>query len=65
MDQRSFDLNYENNILLCDAKLTAAVREQQEQFLVVSSPVNQYEIEAWSVFCRFWNKLLCMLGPVL
>jgi cardiolipin synthase len=65
MDRRSFDLNYENNILLCDAELTAAVRCRQEHYLAASNPVSLDEIEAWSVQRRFWNNLLGMLGPVL
>ncbi len=65
MDRRSFDLNYENNILFCDTELTAAVRGRQQQYLASSSPVSQNDIEAWSVFRRFWNNLLGMLGPVL
>jgi len=65
MDRRSFDLNYENNILFCDAELTAAVRGRQQQYLASSNPVSQDDIESWSVFRRFWNNLLGMLGPVL
>ena len=65
MDRRSFDLNYENNILFCDSKLTAVVRERQEQYLATSNPVNLVDIESWSVLRRFWNNLMGMLGPVL
>jgi len=65
MDRRSFDLNYENNILFCDAQLTAAVRERQEQYLASSNPVSIKDIESWSILRRFWNNLMGMLGPVL
>jgi len=65
MDRRSFDLNYENNILFVDVELTAAVRARQEQYLASSNPVSRGDIEAWSIFRRFWNNLLGMLGPVL
>ena len=65
MDRRSFDLNYENNILFCDEALTLAVRGRQEQYLASSNPVTLDEIEAWSILRRFWNNLLGMLGPVL
>ena len=65
MDRRSFDLNYENNILFCDAQLTAAVRERQEQYLASSNPVKLEDIESWSVLRRLWNNLMGMLGPVL
>jgi len=33
MDRRSFDLNYENNILLFDPTLTAAMRERQQDYI--------------------------------
>ena len=65
MDRRSFDLNYENNILFCDAALTAAVRERQSRYLEASAPVELEDITGWSVQRRLWNNLLGMLGPVL
>jgi len=65
MDRRSFDLNYENNILFCDAELSATVRGRQEQYLESSNPVRLADIEAWPIHRRFWNNLLGMLGPVL
>jgi cardiolipin synthase len=65
MDRRSFDLNYENNILLHDALLTAALRERQGEFLAQSRPVTRAEVEAWSLPRKFWNNTLALLGPVL
>jgi cardiolipin synthase len=65
MDRRSFDLNYENNILLRDQELTASMRERQEQYLASSRPVHLADVEAWSMGHRLLNNLLGMLGPVL
>jgi len=65
MDRRSFDLNYENNILFCDARLTSAMRDRLLRYLDSSSPVLLDDIESWSVPRRFWNNLMGMLGPVL
>jgi len=65
MDRRSFDLNYENNILFHDTRLTAALRDRLFQYLNSSKPVHLEDIESWSVQRRFWNNLLGMLGPVL
>ena len=65
MDRRSFDLNYENNILVCDKALTSAVRERQQQYLDSSNPVTQAEIEDWSMTRRLRNNVMGMLGPVL
>ena len=39
MDRRSFDLNYENNILFHDAALTAELRRRQDAYLAQSRPV--------------------------
>ncbi|MGE0609844.1 MAG: cardiolipin synthase [Pirellulales bacterium] len=65
MDRRSFELNYENNILLCDADLTAAVRQRQQEYLASSRPVTPESVSAWSLPRRLWNNALAMLGPVL
>jgi cardiolipin synthase len=65
MDRRSFDLNYENNILFCDTRLTAVMRDRQQAYLAASDPVHLSDVENWSMPRRFWNNLLGMLGPVL
>jgi len=65
MDRRSFDLNYENNILLQDAKLSREIRERQEVFLAASRAVTLEDVESWRTSRRFWNNLMGMLGPVL
>ena len=65
MDRRSFELNYENNILLCDPKMTVAMRERQESYLESSHPVTTEEVSAWSIRRRLWNNTIAMLGPVL
>jgi cardiolipin synthase len=65
MDRRSFELNYENNILFNDRDLTAQVRERQEAYLARSRPVSVADVEAWSWPRRLWNNAVAMLGPVL
>ena len=65
MDRRSFDLNYENNLLIDDAGVTARVRAGQEGFLARSTPVELADVRAWSASRRLWNNALAMLGPVL
>jgi cardiolipin synthase len=65
MDRRSFDLNYENNILFYDADLTSAVRARQQQYLSKSKPVTLEAVQSWSLKTRLWNNTLAMLGPVL
>ena len=65
MDRRSFDLNYENNILLADPAATAAMRARQEEFLAQSRPVTREEVAAWGIGRRMANNALAIMGPVL
>lgn len=65
MDRRSFDLNYENNILLCDEDVTAAMRMRQDDYLAQSHPVTPEMVGEWPLYRRLWNNALAMLGPVL
>jgi cardiolipin synthase len=65
MDRRSFDLNYENNILFVDRALTAAMLERQRTYLAKSSRVTKAAVAGWSRRRRLWNNSIAMLGPVL
>ncbi|MFD0979640.1 cardiolipin synthase [Tropicimonas aquimaris] len=65
MDRRSFDLNYENNILLHDPATTAAMRARQQEYLASSRAVTLQQVQAWSIWQRMWNNLLAIVGPVL
>jgi len=65
MDRRSFDLNYENNILFYDQALTAQMRARQDTFLASSNPVKIAEVDAWPVTRHLWNNTVGMMGPVL
>ena len=65
MDRRSFELNYENNILFYDPKLTTEMRYRQDSYLAQSSPVTIEMVKQWSIARRIWNNTIAMLGPVL
>jgi cardiolipin synthase len=65
MDRRSFDLNYENNILFCDPSLTAAVRERQLQYLATSNRITCEIVDAWPMRRRLWNNSVAVLSPIL
>src|SRR6187551_1248199 len=65
MDRRSFELNYENNILFYDPKLTEEVRQRQNLYLAQSHPVTIEMVEDWPVTHQLWNNAIGMLGPVL
>ncbi|MCK7677363.1 cardiolipin synthase [Corynebacterium sp. CCM 9186] len=65
VDLRSFDLNYENNILLQDRGTTDAVRARQDEYLAASTEVTEAEVLGWSWYTRAWNNVLATIGPVL
>jgi cardiolipin synthase len=65
MDRRSFELNYENNILFHDPALTVAMRERQQNYIARSRSVTKEAVAAWPMSRRLWNNLIATLGPVL
>jgi cardiolipin synthase len=65
IDRRSFELNYENNILFYDPTLTVDVRRRQQSYSAKSTPVTKETVAAWSTSRRLWNNSIATLGPVL
>jgi cardiolipin synthase len=65
MDRRSFDLNYENNILFYDEALTAEMRARQDAYLASSNEVRLADVVVWSAVRRLWNNTARMLSPLL
>ncbi|TWU34307.1 cardiolipin synthase [Novipirellula artificiosorum] len=65
MDRRSFDLNYENNILFYDPEMTNKVRARQQEYLSQARPVTRETVESWSLARRLFNNTLATLGPIL
>jgi cardiolipin synthase len=65
LDRRSFDLNYENNILLRDAALTSDLRRRQDAYISESKRVELEDVRAWPWTVRLRNNALSTLGPLL
>ena len=65
MDRRSFDLNYENNILLYDPVLTQEIRRRQERYIARSERVTCETVARWTWRRRLLDNAVAMLGPVL
>jgi cardiolipin synthase len=65
MDRRSFDLNYENNILFYDPGLTADMRQRQQEYIARSHRIDPDTVAAWPMTRRLWNNTIAMLGPLL
>ena len=65
MDRRSFDLNFENNILFHDADLTQAIRRRQSEYVANSRLISRAEVAAWSLPYRLRNNLMATFSPLL
>lgn len=65
LDLRSFDLNYENDILLSDKNVTRAVLQRQKEYINASHPITLKTINEWPVVRHMWNNVIATLGPVL
>jgi cardiolipin synthase len=65
MDLRSFDLNYENNILFEDTLFAATLRERQMSYAADADVVHLSEVQNWSVWQRFSTNAAAMLSPLL
>ena len=65
MDRRSFELNYENNILFYNPALTADVRQRQQDYLDASRLVELAEVTAWPPSRRLLNNAVAMLSPLI
>jgi cardiolipin synthase len=65
MDRRSFELNYENNILFYDPVLTGAMLERQQEYIAHSHQITKEAVAQWPISRQLWNNLIATLGPVL
>ena len=65
MDRRSFELNYENNILFHDPEMTVQMQQRQEEYICSSQIVSLDEVNAWPFARRLWNNTIAIFGPVL
>ncbi|RII42720.1 cardiolipin synthase [Galactobacter valiniphilus] len=65
MDRRSLELNYENNVVIASAAVTADVRARQQSYLDASSPVALEAVSAWSFPRRLVHNVVAMLAPLL
>lgn len=65
MDRRSFELNFENNILFYDPDLTSKMLGRQRSYLTQSLPLTLEDINLWSWPRRLWNNTIAIFGSVL
>jgi cardiolipin synthase len=65
LDRRSFELNYENNILLVDRVTAAALRRRQREYIASSREITIDEVRRWPAYRRFMNNAVAMFSPLL
>ena len=65
LDRRSFELNFENNILFEDRDFAAAVRARQDQYLAQCDRVSRDDVDRYGIGLRLWQNLLATLSPML
>lgn len=65
LDRRSFELNFENNILFADETFTRELRMRQEDYRTLSDRIGTDRIEGFSAAQRLWQNFMAMLSPLL
>ncbi|WP_246184968.1 cardiolipin synthase [Paracoccus aestuariivivens] len=65
MDRRSFELNYEMNMLFLGEELTRDLDVRQESYIARAESITISEIRAWSLWRRLRNNLLALAAPIL
>ncbi len=65
IDRRSLQLNFENNLLLADAATAQVIRQRQQGYLSVSTPVHIDAVRAWPFHQRLLQDAIGMMAPLL
>lgn len=65
MDRRSLELNFENNLLVLDPGLTAAIRQRQLGYLSQSTAVEAATVKARPFHTRLIGDVIGMASPLL
>ena len=65
MDRRSFNLNYENSMLIDSVPITTALDAVQSGYTARSSEITLAQVQAWSVLRRIRNNSIALGEPLL
>jgi cardiolipin synthase len=65
IDRRSFELNFENNILFDDPAFAAEIRARQDAFIAQSDEITTDQINGFGLGRRLAQNFFAMLGPLL
>ena len=65
LDRRSFELNFENNILFADEAFAKVIRKRQDSYIADSDRVTAEQVAAFTIGQRLWANFMAMLSPLL
>ncbi|MCC6925325.1 cardiolipin synthase [Novosphingobium sp.] len=65
LDRRSFELNFENNVLFANPDFAAQIRARQDQWIAQSDRITHDTVARYNMFRRLWQNLLAMFSPLL
>ena len=65
LDRRSFELNYELNLMVVDRDLTAELDERQRSYLARARVLTLAEVRRWPWRRRLRNNILALAAPLL
>jgi cardiolipin synthase len=65
MDRRSFELNFENNLILVSREVTGLVRARQCAWYERSTVLSPNHGQSWPLAVRAINNLFATMGPLL
>ena len=65
LDRRSFELNFENNILFYDEAFAGQIRNRQLSYVAQSRRVTAEEVAGMRFGERLWSNFLAMMSPLL
>lgn len=65
LDRRSFEINYELNVMVIDAEFVAELDERQGTYLYRSRYLNLSEVRGWPWWRRARNNILALAAPLL
>jgi len=65
MDRRSLQLNFENNLLICDRETTMTIRHRQSTYLAVSRRITPEAVRGWTFRTRLAQNAVGMMSPIL
>lgn len=65
LDRRSFEINYEMNMLLFDRDLACELERRQQSYIDRARRITRAEVARWSLLRRLRNNLLALASPLL